>query len=800
MTLVKPVGYAAAVIFWMLTAFYALLASQDFIYEQFLQPELLPPLAWFARFWPLIATLGFTLWFLPRGTPWKRPHFSTWVTTIAWAAAVVAAWVGYSAGAVSPGTGARLWALAACAMLVPVAVAERPDARAREGQARPRTAADFVACLLAALVFVAIDAAIGIFNAAPPTGATAWLIARGPLLAAMTAFLVLTLVRAVAGFFRRVVAVEAAGTVIALGTLIGWFIVRVLMPSISVAGWQAMAAGYFAGLAIALAMTVRGLHTLEYSDDGVRSVFGSLAPRVTARVSGFVVWCVVIAAVAFVLHRATQATDWSGVGARLGVLLVWVLALAGARRVVRMPGDGEPAVFLLLAVLVLGAELGMRRVVAADASASTPAARWTHDLLTIAPADEPSELFDLLSAHTNIPKAHAVAPAQVDWAKLGGPPAADRPDVYVFVVDSLRRDYLSPYNPAVSFTPAIAAFAQDSLVFSHAFTQYGATGLSVPSIWMGGPLLHKQYIEPFAPMNALSRLLAQEQYAQWISMDNILDVILLATPALAPLDAQRPVRDFRLCGTLDEILGRLRERPAGGPPVFAYSLPQDIHVSVITREGGRALDGGAYDGFYAPVASRVRRLDSCFGNFIAALKESGAYDRSVIVVTSDHGDSLGEEGRMGHAYTLYPEIVRVPLIVHVPPALRDRYSWDVQRPAYTTDLAPTLFQLLGHEPMPPQPFFGESLAGVAGVTRPAPRDRMIAASYGSVYGALMAGATRLYVVDAIQRREMAFEIGQGPAAGTAVAVTPTLRRDGGAVIRSTVEGLARQYQFTPAPR
>ncbi len=470
-------------------------------------------------------------------------------------------------------------------------------------------------------------------------------------------------------------------------------------------------------------------------------------------------------------------------------------------RVVRLPGDGEPTVFLGLALLVLAAHAGIERAVApAGVQAQTPAARWTADILAAATAEGPSALYDLLPRHTNVPSAHAVSPVQVDWSVLEGPPAAERPDVFVFVIDSLRRDYLSPYNPAVTFTPAFEAFAQDSLVFSRAFTQYGATGLSVPAIWMGGPLLHKQYVVPFAPMNALARLLTHEQYAEWISMDNILDVILPVTPALDPLDRGVPVRDFRLCRTLDEIRGRLRDRPAGSGPVFGYSLPQDIHVSVIAREGARPVDEERYDGFYAPVASRVRRLDACFGAFINDLKASGRYDRSIVIVTSDHGDSLGEGGRMGHAYTLYPEIVRVPLIVHVPAAMRDRYSWDVQRPAYTTDLTPTLFRMLGHEPVPLQPFFGESLAAVPGETRLPPRNRMIAASYGAVYGALLDGATRLYVVDAIQRREMAFEIGDGPAPGSAVPASAALRRAGGDVIRATVESIAQQYQFSPPPR
>jgi len=797
---VRGLSYALAIIFWLLTAFYALLASQDFIYQQFLRPELVPPLAWFARHWAAVATAVAMLWFVPRGMPANRPHFSTWLTTIVWGFATVAAWFGYGLAGLAPGGLALESALAAALMLLPVAIAERPDARAIEGVSRPRTAADFCACLLAAMVVAAIDAAIGWTAGQVLTPAAAWQVARGPLLAGMCAFLVLVIVRAAAGLFARPVVAEACATVIALGVLIGWFVARVFLPSISIGGWAATAGAYLAGGAIASAIAVRSGARLDDPDDGVASVLGSLAPRIAGRVWGFAAWCAVVALLAFTVHRAAQAADWNSVGARLGTLVAGVLALAGARRVVQLPGDGEPAVFLGFALMVLAADAGVARMVPPDdRTAQTPGARWTADLLA-ARSGGPSALFDLLPLHTNIPGSRAVAPVLVNWAEFTGPPSAGRPDIYVFVIDSLRRDYLSPYNPAVTFTPAIEAFAKESLVFQRAFTQYGATGLSVPSIWVGGPVLHKQYVEPFAPMNALSRLLAHEQYAKWISMDNILEVILPVTPALAPLDERRPVREFRMCRTLDEVRSRLAARPADQPPVFTYSLPQDIHVSVITREGGRAVDAGRYDGFYAPVASRLGRLDTCFGAFVDDLKARGRFDNSIIVITSDHGDSLGEEGRVGHAYTLYPEIVRVPLIVHVPAAMRDRYAWDTSRPAYTTDLAPTFFRLLGYEPVPPHPFFGDSLASLPGATRPRAADRMVAASYGSVYGALMADATRLYVADAIQRREMAFEIPDGPGPGMAIPVTPAIRRDGEQVIRSTVEGLARQHQFSPPPR
>ena len=58
----------------------------------------------------------------------------------------------------------------------------------------------------------------------------------------------------------------------------------------------------------------------------------------------------------------------------------------------------------------------------------------------------------------------------------------------MFVIDGLRRDYLSPYNRKVTFTPGIEALARDSFVFRNAFTAYAGTWLSMPAIWTGSAL------------------------------------------------------------------------------------------------------------------------------------------------------------------------------------------------------------------------------------------------------------------------------------------------------------------------
>jgi len=226
-----------------------------------------------------------------------------------------------------------------------------------------------------------------------------------------------------------------------------------------------------------------------------------------------------------------------------------------------------------------------------------------------------------------------------------------------------------------------------------------------------------------------------------------------------------------------------------------YSLPQDVHVAAITREGATPVDNASYGTFYAPYASRVRRLDACFGEFIDDLKAHGLYDQSLVVVTADHGDSLGEQGRMGHAYTIFPEILQVPLIVHLPSAWAG-FEADTLAPAFTTDLAPTLYALLGHEPRPPAAFFGRPLFRKTGTPAP-PRSmgpQVVASSYGSVYGALLDDARRLYIFDGIALREYAYEL-DGTGAGRAITVSDEDRVQGQRAIRETVEGIARLNRY-----
>jgi hypothetical protein len=409
-------------------------------------------------------------------------------------------------------------------------------------------------------------------------------------------------------------------------------------------------------------------------------------------------------------------------------------------------------------------------------------------------------LYTFLVSNTNIPRSVRTDPVDINLAgKLTETPGP-KPNIFIFVIDSLRRDYLSVYNPAVTFTPNIKAFAQESTVAQNAFTRYTGTGLSEPSIWTGTMMLHKQYITPFYPMNSLQKLLEFEHYRQFITKDEILSAILGPSQLLTELDAGRPTMNCELCRSLAELQTRIAEAKAAGQSMFAYTQPQNIHVSVINREGRSVPAGESYPGFDAAYASRVSAMDKCFGEFIQFLKESGLYDESVVILTADHGDSLGERGRWGHAYNVVPEVVRIPLIVHLPASARS-LAFDPGAPTSLIDITPSLYYLLGHGPISKNELFGRPLFTTtpqesAGYVRSA---YLVASSYGPVYGLLENAGHSLYVADAVEYDDHLYEWGDIEAVSSDT-VTPEIRADRQQRIRDHVNEIGRFYGLGGAGR
>tara|TARA_R110002126_G_scaffold176641_2_gene325458 strand:+ start:33439 stop:34872 length:1434 start_codon:yes stop_codon:yes gene_type:complete len=90
--------------------------------------------------------------------------------------------------------------------------------------------------------------------------------------------------------------------------------------------------------------------------------------------------------------------------------------------------------------------------------------------------------------------------------------------------------------------------------------------------------------------------------------------------------------------------------------------------------------------------ANVTMIDAQVGKIIDALEKAGQLDDTIIVFTSDHGDSLGDHGH-SQKWTMYEEVIKLPLIIWGPGAFAAKGPVDglVQH----MDVAPTLFELAG---------------------------------------------------------------------------------------------------------
>jgi len=134
-------------------------------------------------------------------------------------------------------------------------------------------------------------------------------------------------------------------------------------------------------------------------------------------------------------------------------------------------------------------------------------------------------------------------------------------------------------------------------------------------------------------------------------------------------------------------------------PFFLFLHLYDLHTPYNLPAGDRARLGTGYD-------AELRYVDEQVGAFLEFLRGHNLLEKSLIILTSDHGEGLGEHGEETHGYFIYQSTLWVPLIVHWP-AGSEAFSAKIDEPARLMDVAPTILQFVGI----PQPaeFQGRSL-------------------------------------------------------------------------------------------
>ena len=117
-------------------------------------------------------------------------------------------------------------------------------------------------------------------------------------------------------------------------------------------------------------------------------------------------------------------------------------------------------------------------------------------------------------------------------------------------------------------------------------------------------------------------------------------------------------------------------------------------------------------------AGEIAYTDHCIGQVIAKLKRLGMYDSSLIIVTGDHGEMLGEHGESTHMFFIYQSALKVPLVVKLPGSNAAHTIDDL---ASIIDIVPTICDLVDIDP--PAAIQGRNLAPYFSNKPPQPENR-----------------------------------------------------------------------------
>lgn len=269
-------------------------------------------------------------------------------------------------------------------------------------------------------------------------------------------------------------------------------------------------------------------------------------------------------------------------------------------------------------------------------------------------------------------------------------------------IDTLRADHVGCYGAARARTPVLDALAAGGVRFATALSPAPLTlpahaslmtALDPPahgvrhngSFTLAGSiptLAERMRARGFATAAFVGALVLDRRFGLERGFDRYDDDMGARRSGLVGY-AERPANLV-----VDAALAWLAAAP---PSWFAWIHFYDPHAGYDPPPGfAVAFASAPYDG-------EVAFVDSELGRLLAGVRERYGEEGTLVVVTADHGESLGEHGEPTHSYTLYDATQRVPLILSGPGLPKGRVVEGVAR---LVDVAPTLLARAGAEPLP----------------------------------------------------------------------------------------------------
>lgn len=325
-------------------------------------------------------------------------------------------------------------------------------------------------------------------------------------------------------------------------------------------------------------------------------------------------------------------------------------------------------------------------------------------------------------------------PAPAFWAnpqivRSEAEPSAGRvpPNIILISIDTLRADHLRCYGYARETSPAMDVLASDSALFLNARSHAPYTLSSHASILTGLLPTSHQVLQLDQNLDASAVTLADRFRSEgyltaaitgggqvsaryglakgfdlfderaWVHKDNDLAGLHFGRVANW-LKENRPSPFFLFIHTYQPHDPYDAPAPWGRMFLREDAPWTSADLQIILGSGFRELFKklspaetenliGLYDG-------EIRYTDEALiGPLVSLLRDLGLYDRSIIVLTSDHGEKFNEHYGWVHAHTLYDEEIHVPLIIKFPASLHRGLR--VEDSVRSVDIAPTLLEAAG---------------------------------------------------------------------------------------------------------
>jgi len=286
-------------------------------------------------------------------------------------------------------------------------------------------------------------------------------------------------------------------------------------------------------------------------------------------------------------------------------------------------------------------------------------------------------------------------------------------NVILLSLDTLRADHLGSYGHSRPTSPHLDALAGRGYRFATAISQAPWTRPSHRSMLNGlYPSSHGELESP-----GLAELFWRQGMRTFaLTGGGQLDTRFGFGPGFESYQGQEWLRDP------DQLFRRLDARPgnrfflflhswephdpyeddrfAAGLPagriVAPFDLAQYRRLGEALSDEEKAYAEALYDG-------DIARADAGIGDLLTGLERRGLLERTVIAITSDHGEAFWEHGFWRHGQSLYEHQIRVPLILWIPPALRARHGLGdparggtvIREQVALVDLYPSLLELAG---------------------------------------------------------------------------------------------------------